>query len=189
MLRHIPETHPLRRLFGQLVERTFYTQVGLPDPRLVTYVSNLLADFVHMDNVFRIRDGRGRRLEEVADMLAESDVRLGASSFIREREVHKHIGDFTLFWTGVYPEGLRYLRSTMRRDHLIDYVRQGKKSYYIASTFDFGDYRADAPVLRRLSEMFECCVHGLHLVRGEWERIEREGAQRAKQILTDGWTG
>jgi hypothetical protein len=185
MLKQISETHPLHRLFGHLVEQALYTQVGLPDPQLVHYLSNLLTNFVHVDNVYRIRDGRGKRLEEVADMLVESDVRLGASSFIREREVHKHIGDFTLFWTGVYPEGLKNFRGALRRDHLIDYVSQGKKSYYIASTFDWGDYRADAPVLRRLSETFEFCVYGLSLVRHEWERLEREGARQAKQILTD----
>jgi hypothetical protein len=185
MLKQIPETHPLRRLFGQLVEQTFYTQVGLPDPQLTSYVSKLLADFVHVDNLYRIRDGRGKRLEEVAEMLVEGDVRLGASSFIREREVHKHIGDFTLFWTGVYPEGLKQFRSAMRQDHLIDYVNQGKKSYYIASTFDWGDYRADAPVLRRLSETFEYCVYGLHLVRSEWERMEWEGSRQTKQILAE----
>ena len=26
------------------------------------------------------------------------------------REVHRHIGDFTLFWTGVYPEALREMQ-------------------------------------------------------------------------------
>ena len=52
------------------------------------------------------------------------------------REYHRHIGDFTLFWTGVYPEVLKTLRSVMHKDHFIDYCEQGKRSYYIASTFE-----------------------------------------------------
>ena len=71
------------------------------------------------------------------------------------REVHRHIGDFTLFWTGVYPEAVSRLRSVLSRDFFIDYCEQGKRSYYIASTFEDDAYREEAPVLRRLSEDFE----------------------------------
>ena len=118
-------------------------------------------------------------------MLMESDVQLNAQSFSREREVHKHIGDFALFWTGVYPEALAGLRSSMRKDHLIDYVEQGKKSYYIASTFDYGDWRREAAVLRHLSSDFEMCMYGLNLVRKEWEKLEDPLARRAKRLLMD----
>ena len=51
------------------------------------------------------------------------------------REYHRHIGDFTLFWTGVYPEMLRRLQSLLSKDRFVDYCEQGKRSYYIASTF------------------------------------------------------
>src|SRR5438094_7277097 len=86
------------------------------------------------------------------------------------REVYRHIGHFTLFWTGVYPEALKRLRSVLRKDHFIDYCEQGKRSYYIASTFEEDPYRDEAPVLRRLSAQFELCAFGLSQVRREWER-------------------
>jgi hypothetical protein len=86
------------------------------------------------------------------------------------REVYRHIGDFTLFWTGVYPEALGRLRSVFSKDSFIDYCEQGKRSYFIASTFEEDPYRAEAPVLRRLSEEFELCAYGLNQVRREWER-------------------
>jgi hypothetical protein len=86
------------------------------------------------------------------------------------REVHRHIGDFTLFWTGVYPEALKRLRSILRKDHFIDYCEQGKRSYWIASTYEDDAYAEEAPVLRRLSEQFELCAWGLSQVRKEWEQ-------------------
>ena len=86
------------------------------------------------------------------------------------REVHRHIGDFTLFWTGVYPEALKRLRSVMSKDHFIDYCEQGKRSYYIASTFGDAPFHDEAVVLRRLSDEFELCAYGLSQVRREWER-------------------
>ena len=86
------------------------------------------------------------------------------------REVHRHIGDYTLFWTGLYPEALKRLRSVLRKDHFIDYCEQGKRSYYIASTFEDDRFRDEAAVLRRLSEEFELVAYGLNQVRREWDR-------------------
>jgi hypothetical protein len=170
-MQPISENHPLRVLFYQLVGQTFAGPLGLRDARLMQYVADLLTDFVHIDHIYRLKNLKGKRLEEVAEMLMEGSVLLHARSFWREREVHKHIGNFTLFWTGVYPESLRFLRAPTRKDHLIDYVEQGKKSYYIASTFQEAAYRDEWPVLRRLSEEFEVCSFGLGLVRLEWEKL------------------
>ena len=170
-MQTISENHPLRRLFQRLVWQTFAGPIGLPDAQLMQYVADLLADFVHFDRVYRLRNLKGKRLEEVAEMLMEGSVLLGASAFQREREVHKHIGNYTLFWTGVYPEALQFLQAPLRKDHFIDYVEQGKKSYYIASTFQEAVYREEWPVLRRLSEEFEICSFGLQMVRQEWEKL------------------
>jgi hypothetical protein len=160
--------HPLRRLFAGLTEQTFVTALGVADPPITDYLSGLLSRFLHIDAIWRLRDARGRRLEEVADMMLEAEALPEGRT---RREVHRHIGDFTLFWTGVYPEALRRLRSVMTRDHFIDYCAQGKRSYYIASTFAEGPFRDEAPVLRRLSEEFELFAYGLHQVRRQWERI------------------
>jgi hypothetical protein len=160
--------HPLRRLFGGLTEQTFMHTLGLADPRLTDYLSELLSRFIHIDAIYRLRNTQGRRLEEVAEMVIEAEG-LPPEGRTR-REVHRHIGDFTLFWTGVYPEALSRLRSVLSRDHLIDYCEQGKRSYYIASTFADDPYRDEAPVLRRLSQEFELCAYGLNQVRREWER-------------------
>ena len=160
--------HPLRRLFSGLTEHTFMAALGVADPNLTDYLSLLLSRFLHFDAIYRLRNTAGRRLEEVAEMVIEAEG-LPPEGRTR-REVHRHIGDFTLFWTGVYPEALRRLRSAATRDHFIDYCAQGKRSYYIASTFDEPPYRDEAPVLRRLSEEFELCAYGLSQVRREWER-------------------
>jgi hypothetical protein len=164
----LPPEHPLRRLFAGLTEQTFLTTLGIGDPHLVDYLSALLSRFVHVDAIYRLRNAHGRRLEEVADMMLEAEA-LPPEGRTR-REIYRHIGDFTLFWTGVYPEALQRLRSALRKDHFIDYCEQGKRSYYIASTFVDEPYREEAPVLLRLSNEFELCAYGLHQVRHEWEK-------------------
>ena len=173
--------HPLRRLFAGLTEQTFLTTLGVGDPPLIDYLSQLLARFIHLDAIFRLRNTQGKRLEEVADMMLEGES-LPPEGRTR-REVHRHIGDFTLFWTGVYPEALERLRNALSKDRFIDYCEQGKRSYYIASTFDEGAYREEAPVLRRLSDEFELYAYGLNQVRREWERMQPGATGTAPQLL------
>lgn len=156
----------LRRLFAALTESAFYVDLGIADPPLVDYLVDLLVRFVRIDAIHRIRNTEGKRLEQVADMLLEAEQRQARP----RREVYRHIGDVTLFWTGVYPEALSRLRAADRKDHLIDYFEQGKRSYYLASQFEEGPYEEEAPVLRRLSRDFEMCTYGLNRVRAEWEK-------------------
>jgi hypothetical protein len=160
--------HPLRRYFSGLAEHTFVTDLGVADPPLIDYLSLLLSRFVHVDVIHRLKAGSCKELTEVADMLLQAEAMPPGGR--TSREVHRHIGDYTLFWTGLFPEALQRLRSALRKDHFIDYCEQGKRSYYIASTYEQEPYRAEAPVLRRLSERFEVCAFGLSQLRKEWER-------------------
>ncbi len=160
--------HPLRRHFAGLTEHTFIETLGVADPPLTDYLSGLLSRFIHMNAVYRLKDVAGKQLEEVVDMVVEAEAMPPQGR--TRREIHRHIGDFALFWTGVYPEALKKLRSEYRKDHFVDYCAQGKRSYFIASTFEGDDYREEAPVLRRLSDEFELCAYGLTQVRKEWER-------------------
>lgn len=170
----LPATHPLRRMFAGLTEQTFLSTLGVGDPQLIDYLSALLTRFIHMDAVYRLRNTQGKQLEEVVDMVLEAEAMPPEGR--TRREVHRHIGDFTLFWTGVFPEALRRMRSTFCKDHFVNYTEQGKRSYYIASTFEDDPYQEEAPVLRRLSEQFELWAYGLNQVRLEWQRNSAAGA-------------
>ncbi len=68
----IPENHPLRRLSHAMTEASF-EQVGMPDMELMIYVTGVLIDFVHVDNLYRIRDAQGRRLEYLFELQQERD--------------------------------------------------------------------------------------------------------------------
>jgi hypothetical protein len=163
----------LARYFTGLCEHVFQMRLGVADPPLVDYLSDLMLRFARLDSVQRVRSLAGKPVVEVADMLAEAESRVG----LARRDVHRHIGDVTLFWTGVYPESLTKLRSVETKDFFVDYCAQGKRAYYIASTIET-DRSEDAPneLLERLSFEFEMCAYGLGEVRREWER--RDDAPR-----------
>jgi len=166
----------LRRFFAGVTEYAFAVRMGVADPPLVDYVAEMLVRFVKSDAIYALRSPRGERLMQVADMLAEAQARQGAA----RRRMHRHIGDFTLFWTGVYPEIAERMRKG-RKDSLIDYCDQGKRNYYLASTLPAEEEEAPDDVLMRLSANFELCVFGLGEVRRQWE--QREGESDAPLLL------
>ena len=175
----------LRKFLGELVWRHFFEDVRLEEPQVANYVAALLVDFARVENLYRIRNGLGKRLEDVGEMLIESNPLLDAASFDREREVRKHVGDYTLFMTGLFPESVARARQSRRPrlDAFIDFVQAGKESYAIVSSFNQFEYREEAPIFRRLSENFELCVVGLNLVKQDLEEFQRESYQRLKQTL------
>ena len=161
----------LNRYFTGIAEYVFQSHLGVADPPLVDYVSELLMRFVRSESIHKVRNLTGRPLTEVAEMLVEANARVGTA----RRSVHRHIGDFTLFWAGVYPEALREMQSPMKKDHFIDYCSQGKRAYLIASMIEAErDNEAPAPILEQLSQQFELCAYGLREIRREWERRDDE---------------
>ena len=171
-MESIRKDHPLRRLFAGLVEQAFCTEVGLCNPVLTGYLADLLVDFTHIDRLNAIRNAQGKRLEQVAAMLAVMSEEIPADAVERDRQLYRHLGDYALFWAGLYPE---QLRNTRRRttDILIDYVSQGKRSYAIVSELAGENDVPPASLFHDLSEDFESCLYGLGLIRRNWEQRTR----------------
>mgnify|MGYP001246854282 CR=1 FL=1 len=166
-MSQLPRKHPLHRWFASLVETSFQSEVGIADVHVLDYLTDLLTEFIHVERINLLADGR--QVEDVAAMLSAAEI--GAKSDDeRKREYHRHIGDFTLFWTGVYPENLRRMQRRHAKDELIDYLDQGKRSYLIASNLSTDHSEPPGEVLHCLSDQFEYCVYGLGLVRKQWEK-------------------
>lgn len=168
MIDKTPKDHPLRRWFCGLVEQAFCCEIGVCDPPLTEYLADLLGAFVHVDQIYRLRSVSGEHIRELSRMEAEAYLGPQSDGTERTRLVNRYIGDFTLFWTGVYPESLQARSGPGRFEA---YLAQGKKSYGIASELSPDTGVPSAAVLARLSCEFECCVHGLRLVRSGWQQL------------------
>ncbi len=140
--------HPLRKLFRKALDFGFRMNPA-EKSGIESYIEEqILCEFLHSDHLYRIRDAAGRPLEDIADLLAEGDVRLNAQSFSREFAVHKHIGDYTLFMLGMFPMALA---KRTGREFLLGrlvipgaslyehYLLQGKRSYSLVSEFTHDD--------------------------------------------------
>ena len=69
----IPDSHPLRQFFLQLVNENFHHSIGLRDPQVSEYVGNMLTDFSEVEQLYKIRSAAGRPLHDVGEMLLEAD--------------------------------------------------------------------------------------------------------------------
>ena len=175
MLRAIPESHPLHRLFRGLTEYAFMNELGIGDPSLVQYVAELLAGFVPSQALWRLRDAQGRPLAEV-----DGDGRArprrpttpsGSASATATSAISPCSGPASI------PRRSASCARTHSPDALINYQEQGRRSYYVASRLSSGSFMSS--VFRRLSDEFELCAFGLSCVRREWEKLESEGRRDA----------
>jgi len=181
----IPESHPLQQLFEDLVGRHYAEEIGIRDPQIVAYVSHLLSEFCDAEQLFKICDAANRPLEDLGEMLLEADPVFGpAPSFDRERQVRKHIGDYALFFAGMFPESLNRLRLRRQRlENFVDWMRAGKESYYIVSKFEHFEYAKVAPLFANLSKNFEGCVYGLNMVKNELQEMQHPIVARTDDLI------
>lgn len=155
--RHgISADHPIRALFRKLTERGM-GQLNLRDPDTIQYITNLLTEFVQIENMYRIRDEAGTRARYLFDMLTQAG---SAMSPAVRREYYKHIGDLTLFNLGLFPENLVSGRRSVSPDY---YAETGRRSYTIVAEMDSSSH--GTVVYRKLSEQFERYVIGLNWVK------------------------
>ncbi len=164
-------TQRLWEMFAGLVENAFYGEIGLADPELADYVTALMARFVRTEAVYPPSKLTGRRIDGLSQMLEELQGPARVGGLAEERSLYRHIGDFTLFWTGLFPETVRFHSDRIggQRDALLDYVCHGKRSYLTASQLSRqGLDQPPRDLLRRLSTHYELCVRAMEIVRNQW---------------------
>jgi len=156
--RHdIPVEHPIRQLFQQLTERGM-GQLHLHDPDTISYITDLLTEFVRIEDMYRVKDETGCRVQYLFDMLTQA--RNAVSPDLR-RDYYKNLGDLTLFNLGLFPESLTHGHRTVSPDY---YAEAGRRSYTIVAEMESSS-SSRTHVFRKLSEQFAQCVSGLNWVK------------------------
>ena len=192
MSQLVPEQHPLRVLFREATDWAFrhgqFPEPGARDARLKGYLSDdLLVRFLHVDRLYRLRDTRGRPLADVAEMLLSETAAgyepapPGVSAELRALTVQRHIGDYTLFITGLFPESLERVRRDWRRKDSVmvqlgnlvvpfrdpqEYYEQaGRRAYRSAAELGREMELAEAVLFEKLARFFRAYVQLMSLVR------------------------
>jgi hypothetical protein len=153
----------LRAFFDRALRASFH-DLALGNDPASPYLADLLTRFARTENLYP-RGVTLPRLETVVDMLLETEtVWEDPKHFKPEHEVavSRHIGDFTLFMTGIFRERVERTASTGY------YITQGKRAYHFVWEHDRASSRATAdaaPLYRRLADGFERYAGALDYTR------------------------
>jgi hypothetical protein len=174
----------LKRFFDHLVRRSL-GDLRMGGEPIADYLAALLSRFGRTDQLYALRGAAGERLETVVAMLLEvqrawSLDRPDADPF-REREIRQHIGDYTLFMTGVFPEHVERRASTGL------YVREGKRAYRVVADFQRSALKPDARLFAALSAEFEQYGAALRYMKRVYLRAAESppGLQPVLRLLTE----
>lgn len=160
------ESTALDRFLSGINESVFQTSLGIANIELINYLNDLLIRFVRIDIMRSSGICEGAPSVQIFQLLNKAEKSRGPE----QRSLYQAIGDYTLFWSGMYPESLRRSRGKDCPDSLLDYTSQGKRSYAMASRIDRTAQQPTKQVLQCLSKQYDLCVFGLGEVRREWEQ-------------------
>ena len=151
----IPDNHPLRRFFRTLTDRAF-SQSSLHDRDLLFYLSDLLVAFIDIEELYQVKDEEGKDVTYLIDMMQVAN----RTPAPQRKHCYRHMGDYSLFILGMYPESLNRGKRSIPSSY---YVDTGRRSYLEASQLE-ADTEA-VVVLRKLVDKYERCVLSLNWVR------------------------
>ena len=122
---------------------------GIPNPEMEIYVSDLLNNFISVERLYKICEEDNKRHYYITDMLQKA-----RKEPEKQYIIHKHIGDFSLFISGIFPRGIQMQKCIDKNF----YIYFGKSSYNLASSLGKGT----STVLGNISKNFETCVEALN---------------------------
>jgi len=150
----------LHTFFLKLTRQSFW-ELGINDASVAGYVADVLTDFARAENLAKIRSRPEKKLESVAEVLAESkeETFRAGPTLLQERAVRKHLGDHALFMSGIF-------RSHVEHHGFLDYyLQEGSRSYWTVSELDLSLYRTGFLLYQELSKKFEYYSGALDYMR------------------------
>jgi len=152
-------------LFSVLVRRSLVDSRIIGDKKVVNYIANLLSLFVVKDRAYRVARGDQYTNSYIVDMIQEAQSVDSRRQFL----IYSHIGNYSLFLTGIFPQYIEYRHKYKRRPVNIQfYVDFGKTYFDLASEHTLArEYDLDE-VFRRLSMMFEVYKGALNHLSKEY---------------------
>jgi len=137
----------------------------LEDTHISNYIANMLAQFIESSKLFSMGDDEKRSHQYIVDMITNSLHSDNSEKFY----IYCHIGNYTLFLTGMIPEYIKYRYESKRRP--VDkhyYVGFGKTYYGLASEHTNARRNRLTGTLSQLSEGFEAVSQVLSFMNKEY---------------------
>ncbi len=145
------ENPALYKFFHRNLAQAF-SDLNLDRGKVLDYLAYVLTHFSRTSNLYKIKQLGSKKVETVVEMLLEiENRRLQDEPLLENQEVlvRKHIGDFTMFMSGIF-------REYVQKMGVLDfYVMEGSRSYRHVSEYAQKQYHESSKVFEELSRRFE----------------------------------
>jgi len=139
------------RLYFYVLVRHVFNRSGLPNRNVADYVAEVLSEFARIERGRCMATGQGNPADYLFEMisaLAGADQR---NTFL----IRLHVGNYSLFLSGVFPDRIRSRSRTKGFPDLAYYEAMGRTQYRLASDHQLARRYAMEEILGTLSERFE----------------------------------
>ena len=150
------------RFYFYILVRHVFRRSDIQDRCVADYVAELLAEFSRTERARCIVPGQASPLDYVFEMLTALQKADDRTSFL----IRVHIGNHSLFLSGVFPERIRTRAETRGFPDLKYYVGLGRSHYRMASDHQLARRYDVAGILDTLAERFEATRLALNDLSG-----------------------
>jgi hypothetical protein len=139
------------RFYFYILVRQVFRRSDIQDRAVADYVAELLAEFARTERGRFVVPGQAMPLDYFFDMLAALSTADDRTSFL----IRVHIGNYSLFLSGVFPERIRSRAEVRGFPDLRYYESLGRTQYRMASDHRLAQRFELTHVLSTLSERFQ----------------------------------
>lgn len=141
-----------------ILVRHVLRQSGIGDREVADYVAEMLAEFSRTEALRCRVPGQVRPLDYFVDMLAALRTADEATTF----SLRAHIGNHSLFITGIFPDRVRYRVERRAAPDLKFYESLGRENYRLAGDHRLAHRYHVASVFNTLAECFDATRRALN---------------------------
>lgn len=151
LLRASPDLgSPSLELFVCVAVRQTLRRAGISDARLSNYVGALLYEFGARDRAFRIARQDDQVYRYVADIVADIDQQSGRRRFL----LQAHLGNFTLWLSGIFPDRISERRHRRGGPDIGYYEAMGTQGFRQAASNRLAQDLDVADIYSRAADWF-----------------------------------
>ena len=138
-------------LYFYVIVRRVLRRVSIQNRAVADYVAEVLCEFSRLERTRCFLPGRPEPINYLFEMIAALESADERTSFY----IRTHIGNHSLFWSGVFPEHIRYRAEYRGFPGMKYYETLGQTHFRVASDHRLAERYSLGPILATLSDRFQ----------------------------------
>ena len=138
-------------LYFYVIVRHVLRRSSITNRAVADYVAEVLCEFSRIERTRCLVRGKSEPVDYLFEMLAALESADERTSFY----LRTHIGNHSLFWSGIFPERIRYRAERRGSPGMKYYEALGQTHFRVASDHRLAERYSLAPILSTLAEHFK----------------------------------